>query len=239
MRLPLAQAPELYHLPALHEPCSALSHLLGAVLFAYLGALLLRRARRHAGRQVFLGVYAVACVALFSLSGTYHMVERGSAAHRVLGRLDHAAIFVLIAGTFTPAHGLLFRGPLRWGPLALVWCAAGIGIALRAVYYDELTDGLGLTCYLVLGWLGAVSAYLLARRHGPAFVRPLLAGGLAYTAGGVAEFLRWGVLVPGVVHAHEVCHMAVLAGALCHWRFVWQFAEGMPPCPRPGLTAVL
>jgi channel protein (hemolysin III family) len=199
------------------------------VLFLYLGLLLVRRGQGDRARQLYLGVYAVACVLLFSLSGTYHMLPRSGTAHQVLGRLDYGAIFVLIAGTFTPAHGLLFRGLWRWGPLLLVWSAALTGIVLRAVFYDELSDGLSLTCYLALGWLGALSAYLLARRHGLAFVWPLLLGGLAYTVGGAVEYLRWGSLIPGVVHPHEICHVLVLIGALCHWRFVWQFAQSPTP----------
>src|SRR5687767_2832187 len=112
--------PDLHHLPGFHEPFSAISHLLAAALFAWLGFLLLLRGRGDPLRQFFLGVYAGSCVVLFSLSGVYHQMERGGTAHRVLERLDHGAIFVLIAGTFTPVHGILFRGPLRWGPLVLI-----------------------------------------------------------------------------------------------------------------------
>src|SRR5688572_19241218 len=112
---------ELYHLPGFHEPFSAISHLLGAVLFAWLGALLLRRGRGDTERMIYLGVYAFSCVVLFSMSGVYHQMVPGGTAHRVMERLDHGAIFVLIAGTLTAVHGLLFTGPLRWGPLAFVW----------------------------------------------------------------------------------------------------------------------
>jgi channel protein (hemolysin III family) len=224
--------PELRHLPGFYEPLSAASHLLGAAVFLVLGLFLLRRGRGDPARLAFLGVYAGSCVLLFSMSGVYHMMSRGGPAHRVLGRLDHSAIFVLIAGTFTPAHGLLFRGWLRWGPLALVWAAAAAGVTLKTVFFDETAEWLGLSLYLTLGWLGAGTAVLLARRFGFAFIRPLLSGGLAYTAGGLMEFLGWPVLLPGVVHAHEVFHLAVLAGAFCHWRFIWQFATGAVPAPE-------
>ena len=229
-----AGAPPLYHLPGFHEPVSAVSHLLGAALFLLLGLALLRRGRGDRTRLAFLGAYAGSCVLLFALSGTYHMMVRGGAASRVLARLDHGAIFVLIAGTFTPAHGLLFRGWLRWAPLALMWAAAAAGVALKTVFFDELAEWLGLSSYLALGWLGAASALLMARRYGFRLITPLLYGGLAYTAGGLLEFLRWPVLVPGVVHAHELFHLAVLAGALCHWRFVWRLAAGWAPPPRPA-----
>ena len=105
MNSALGQISELHRLPCFHEPFSAASHLLGAVVFVALGYRLLRRGRGDRARLLFLGVYAASCVLLLSVSGVYHMTARGGPAHRVMERLDHSAIFVLIAGTFTPAHG--------------------------------------------------------------------------------------------------------------------------------------
>jgi channel protein (hemolysin III family) len=204
---------------------------------------LLWRGRGHLGRLVCLGVYAGACVLLFTMSAGYHMAVRGGTAHRIFERLDHAAIFVLIAGTFTPAHGLLYRGWARWGPLLLVWTTAAAGIALKTAYFDRLTEGLGLSCYMGLGWVGFVSALGLWRRYGFSFVLPLLLGGVAYSVGAVMEFHGWLVVIPGVVHPHEVFHVAVLHGAVCHWVFVWQFATGgvrwQSPYPFARPTAVM
>jgi channel protein (hemolysin III family) len=217
---------ELYHLPGFHEPFSVITHLLGAVLFLILGVRLLRRGRGDRARVAFLGIYAASCVLLFSMSGVYHMMVRGGGAHRVLERLDHGAIFVLIAGTFTPTLGILFRGWLRWGQLVLIWAAAITGITLKTIFFDDLVEWLGLSFYLTLGWFGGVSAVFLARRYGFAFIKPLLWGGIAYSLGGVVDFLRWPTLVPRVVQAHEVFHLAVIVGAVFHWRFIWQFASG-------------
>jgi channel protein (hemolysin III family) len=222
---------ELYHLPGFHEPFSAISHLLGAVAFLGLGFLLLRRGRGDRARLAFLGTYAASCVVLLSLSGVYHMMVRGGTAHRVLGRLDHGAIFVLIAGTFTPVHGLLFRGRLRWGPLLLIWAATAAGITVKTIFYEDLAEWLGVLFYLALGWLGALSAALLGWRYGFPFIRPLLWGGGAYTAGAALDALGGPVLIPGVVHAHEAFHLAVLAGAWFHWSFVWRFASGRVNVP--------
>jgi channel protein (hemolysin III family) len=220
---------ELYHLPGFHEPFSAVSHLVGAVIFVVLGALLLRRGRGDRGRLVFLGVYACSCVLLFSMSGVYHMMVRRGTAHQVFERLDHGAIFILIAGTFTPALGLLFHGWLRWGPLLLIWAAAVTGITLKTIFFENLAEWLGLSFYLSLGWFGIFSTILLTRRYGFGFVKPLLLGGLVYTCGGIMEFLGWPMILPGIIHPHELFHLAVLAGAILHWRFVWQFAKGDTP----------
>lgn len=223
-------APPLQHLPGFHEPFSAMSHLLGAAVFLALGSWLLVRGRRNPAGLIYLAIYALSVVLLLSMSGVYHMLQRGSAGHRVLERLDHSAIFVLIAGSFTPALGILFHGWPRWVGLFLIWAAAGAGIALKTIFFDDVSEWLGLTLYLAMGWCGIFVAIALARRYGFNFVKPLLIGGVAYSIGALFEFLQWFTLVPGVIHAHEMFHVAVLMGAFWHWLFIWQFAAG----PRPA-----
>ncbi|MHC4093297.1 MAG: hemolysin III family protein, partial [Planctomycetota bacterium] len=88
--------------------------------------------------------------------------------------------------------------------------------------------------YLTLGWFGGVSAVFLVRRYGFDFIKPLLWGGIAYSIGGVADFLRWPTVVPRVVEGHEVFHVAVLVGAVYHWLFIWQFADGEVQAPAPA-----
>lgn len=222
MTNPAEGAGELYHLPGFYDPFSAISHLAGAALFLFLGALLLRRGRGDALRLAFLALYAISCVFLFSMSGLYHMMVGGGIARAIMARLDHAAIFVMIAASFTPVHGLLFRGWLRWVPLAFVWAAAVTAITLKTIFFDDLAEWIGLTLYLTLGWLGVFSGALIAHRRGLAFVTPLFWGGVAYSVGGVMDFFDRPVLVSGVVRAHEVFHLAVLVGACLHYAFIWQ-----------------
>lgn len=222
-------AGELYHLPGLYEPFSAVSHLVGAGLFVLLGVLLLRRGRGDARRTAYLGVYAAACVLLFSMSALFHMTVEGGTAHRIAERLDHAAIFVLIAASFTPGLGLLFDGPARRWPLALLWGAALAGVAVKTVYFESVPRWLGLALYLGLGWVGALPTIALWRRYGFGFVAPLIWGGVAYSVGGAMNLAGWPKPVPGVIHAHEVFHLTVIAGALFHWRFIWSFADGRVP----------
>lgn len=216
--------PELHHLPGFFEPFSAISHLAGAIIFVVLGTMLMWRGRGNPWQLFLYGVYAFACVFLLSMSGVYHMMPRDGTARMVMARLDHGAIFVLIAGTFTPVHGLLFHGWLRWGTLLFIWAAAITGITLKTIFFSDMAGWLGVTIYLSLGWVGFFSVMLLARGFGLAYVRPLILGGLAYTAGAAMEFLGCPVLLPGVIHAHEVFHLFVLAGALLHWRFIWRMA---------------
>jgi hemolysin III len=219
-------AAALEHLPGFYDPFSSISHLFGAAMFLYLGSLLLRRGRGDRHRLIYLGVYVASGVILMSMSGVYHMMVRGWNARDVMARLDHGAIFLLIVGTYTPVHGILFHGWQRWGPLVVMWSAAIVGITLKTIFFNDLPQWLGLTFYLALGWVGSISAIVLARRYGFAFIKPLLYGGLAYSIGGILDGAGWPVLIPGVVQPHEVFHLAVLVGAFFNYLFIWQFATG-------------
>src|SRR5687767_13132626 len=99
-------------IPGFGDPVSSLTHLAAAVVFAILSGFLVARGRGDAGRAASLAVFAFSCVLLLSMSGVYHLLTPDTAARAVLMRLDHAAIFVLIAGSFTPIHVILLRN--RW-----------------------------------------------------------------------------------------------------------------------------
>jgi channel protein (hemolysin III family) len=212
---------ETYPIPGFSEPVSSLTHLLSAGVFAVPGFFLLRKGRGSASRMFALGVFVFTCIFLLSMSGVYHLLEAGGAGHRVLQRLDHAAIFALIAGSFTPIHWVLFRGWARWGVLALIWSLAITGLTLKVIFFDSIPEWLGLSFFLGLGWIGLASGIVLWRRYGFSLVRPLVYSGLCYTAGGVLEFLRTPVLIPGVLGPHELLHIAVLAGIGFHFRFLF------------------
>lgn len=227
-------------IPGFTEPVSSLTHLLGAGVFVILGGALLQRGRGDTLRMTSLTVYVLSCILLLAMSGVYHLLALEGTARAVLGRLDHAAIFVFIAGTFTPVHVILFRGWGRWGMLVLIWTAAITGVTLKSVFFADLSEWLGLAFYLVMGWLGVFSCLVLWRRYGIGYISLLIWGGVAYTAGGLADFLRWPVPVAGIIGSHEIFHLAVLLGISLHWTFVWRIARGEVPGPEaswPGTPA--
>jgi channel protein (hemolysin III family) len=155
-------------------------------------------------------------------------------------RLDHAAIFGLIAGTATPVYTLFFRGPQRWAALLLVWIVAVSGITLKTIFFADVPEGLGVALYLGFGWAGLYAGTLLGRRYGMGFIAPLAWGAAAYTIGALLEFLRWPTLLAGVIGPHELFHLFVLAGLGCHWHFVWRCAAGNGPVSsRSGVNDVV
>ena len=108
-----AALPAIYPIPGFAEPVSSLTHLLGAAVFAVLGIFMIRKGCGHAGRAVALAVFVVSVVFMFSMSGVYHLLTPGTTGRAVLQRLDHAGIFLLIAGSFTAAHAILVCGHLQ------------------------------------------------------------------------------------------------------------------------------
>ncbi|MGH7171077.1 MAG: PAQR family membrane homeostasis protein TrhA [Gemmataceae bacterium] len=214
----------IYSIPGFSEPVSSLTHLGGAAVFALLSIGLLRRGWGNTGRVAALAVFAFTSVFLLAVSGVYHLLTPGYLGWMVMRRLDHAAIFGLIAGTFTPVYAILFHGVERWATLVFVWSVAAAGITLKTIFFANVPQGLGIAVYLGFGWVGLYSGTLLALRHGIRFIVPLACGGAAYTAGAILEFLQWPNPLAGIIGPHELFHLFVLAGVGCHWRFMWNFA---------------
>ncbi|RIK84425.1 MAG: DNA-binding protein [Planctomycetota bacterium] len=222
---------QIVSIPGFNEPFSSLSHYLGAVVFVALGGLLIRRGRGDRLRVTALVLYVATLLFMLMMSGTFHLVRRGTPMHEIAGRLDYASIYLLIAGTFTPPHAILFRGWARWGTLALIWTIAIVGVALKMTYYQQFTHTISVAVYIAMGWIGVFGGALAWRRFGLDFVKPLFGGGLAYTIGALFEVRgTYLPLWPGVVENHEIWHVAVLVGAALHWAFIYQFADGsLPP----------
>jgi channel protein (hemolysin III family) len=213
--------PELAPIPGFTDPLSALSHLIGAVVYAVLGIGLVRHGvdRRQ---RISLTIFAVACVSLLGLSGTFHLLPHGP-SRAVLQRLDHAAIFVLIAATFTPIHTVLFHGARRWGILLIVWSGATFGLVHKLVYFDQIPEWLSVGSYLALGWLGGVTIVWLWQARS-SHLALILRGAVWYTGGAIIELSDSVTPIPGVMRSHELFHIAVLGGIGCHWRAITNIA---------------
>jgi channel protein (hemolysin III family) len=217
-------------IPGFADPFSSMSHLLGAVLFTVFSVFLLRRGCGDSLRMASLVVFCFGTVFLLGSSGVTHLLAREGTAHSVMRRIDHAAIFALIACSFTPMHIILFQGRQRWIVLILVWVIAIFGITIKTLYFDEISPAVGTAIYIGMGWIGLASWLLVAKEYGFLFARPIMWGGFAYTIGGVLDSLHWPVLISGVVQWHEVFHVAVLIGLACHWAFIFTIANR--PLPR-------
>jgi hemolysin III len=183
-------------------------HALG-VSFALAGASLLTLfAMRHAesGRALAVAVYGVALMGTFIASACYHMTP-WEQARPTLRRIDHAAIFLKIAGTCTPLAALV-GGAFAWAVLAVIWVVALFGAVSRVFFWREPGWG-GLALYLGLGWLGVLLIYpLAATLPPPALLLTVIGGGL-YTLGVV--FFAW----ESLKFSNAIWHAFVLAASGC------------------------
>jgi hemolysin III len=200
------------------EIANSLSH--GVALLAAVTAVpFLIAAARHLGIAgvVGAGVFAATMVLLYSTSTLYHALPAGR-AKRVVMKIDHGAIYVFIAGSYTPFALGAVSGPWGWALFGLVWSFAVLGATLKA--FDRLSHTwLSTGLYLVMGWLVLIAAVPLVERVPIQSVEWLVAGGLAYTAG-VAFFM----LDSRLRYAHAVWHGFVAAGTGCHFLAVLNFA---------------
>jgi hemolysin III len=173
--------------------------------------------------SVAAAVYATSVSALFGTSALYHRVTWTPPARRRLRRLDHAMIFLLIAGTYTPVGLLVLQGTLATVVLVVVWGGALAGIALQLAW-ARAPRWLGGTVYLALGWVAVVAMPQLFARLGVVGGLLLVAGGLVYSAGAAVFALRRPDPVPAVFGYHEVFHLLVIAGVTAHFLAISLFA---------------
>jgi hemolysin III len=173
--------------------------------------------------SVAAAVYAVSVTALFGVSALYHRVTWTPPARRRMRRLDHAMIFLLIAGTYTPVGLLVLHGTLGTVVLAVVWGGALAGIALELAWTGA-PRWLGGTVYLALGWVAIVAMPQLFVRLGVTGGLLIVAGGLVYSAGAAVYALRRPDPVPAVLGYHEVFHLLVIAGVAAHFLAISLFA---------------
>jgi hemolysin III len=198
------------------EPVSGLLHLGGAV--ASLGGLtyLASLSWNWSARLVSIVVYGASLVLLFLSSTVYHLTRARPAVINVLRKLDHSAIYVLIAGTYTPFCLLAFHGFFRWGLLILIWGIALTGIVMK-IRLGRLPRWVNAGVYVLMGWLCALAAPQMASALSAETLTWLVVGGVVYTLGAVVYATKIFNFFPGKFGFHEIWHMFVLAGALAHF----------------------
>lgn len=205
-----------YRPPHLETPAeelaSVITHGLAAIAAAvlFVGVITRAVAERDAWRVASAVVYALGMVALFAISAIYHAHPVDHAHKRRWRSADHAAIYLLIAATYTPVLLVAVRGPWGWGLFAFLWIAAVVGVWLKVTAVDRNAVWSTLT-YVLMGWAGVVAIRPLYLALGPVGFAWILAGGLLYTVG--VAFYAWDRLP----FNHAIWHCFVAAASACHF----------------------
>jgi len=204
------------------ELLNALTHGsgLGASLLGF--PLLLLVATRSGDPRQIIGcaVFAVTLVLLYAASTLYHALPVSPAKH-TLRLLDHIAIYLLIAGTYTPFALGVLRGTWGWALLTLIWTLAAVGIFSK-IHLGHRYPRISTAMYLGMGWLVIFAIRPLAAALPRAGLTWLIAGGLCYTAGVVFYVQDWRR------YRHAIWHLFVLTGSACHYAAVLQYATRAP-----------
>lgn len=194
------------------EIANAVSHGLGALLALAALPILVWHAAQHGAAADVVGaaVFAASAILLYLASTLYHALPAG-AGKRWFARLDHAAIYVFIAGSYTPFTLGVLAGGWGWTLFGIVWAMAALGVVLKL--RDRLRHPWASTAlYVAMGWVALIAAVPLQERLGASGLAWLVAGGLSYTLGAVAYLLD-----DRVRYAHFVWHLFVLGGSACHF----------------------
>jgi hemolysin III len=199
------------------ERFNAVSHLFGAALALAGGALLVvvSSLKGDPWRIVGVSIYGTTLLALYLVSTLYHSLR--GCAKDVFRKLDHIAIYLLIAGTYTPFTLVTLNGPWGWGLLGTIWGLALLGI-VQELWLARGARVLSVVIYVAMGWLALIAIGPLTERLPPAGLAWLIAGGAFYT-GGIVFF----ALDRRLRHAHGVWHLFVLTGSASHYFVILRY----------------
>jgi hemolysin III len=204
------------------EPFCGLSHLFGAALSVAGLVVLLVVTSGRPWHVTGVAIYGASLILLYVASTLCHSVRCSETSAKRLDRFDHAAIFLLIAGTYTPLCLVTLRGPWGWTILAVEWALAVVGIVL-VVLGQVRAQWPRVAVYLAMGWIAMVAVVPLVQLLPGWAIFWMLAGGVLYTLGAILYAMDWPHLWPGKFHAHDLWHVLVLAASACHFVMILRF----------------
>ena len=212
----------------IREPGSAITHFIAMMMAVFAAVPLLVKAGVQSGQENFLAmaIFMGSMILLYGASATYHSVDLTGKSLRVFRKLDHMMIFVLIAGSYTPVCLIVLGGKLGYTLLALVWGIAAVGMIVKACWIT-CPKWFSSVIYIAMGWLCVLAMVPLVQTLPTAAFIWLVAGGVIYTIGGVIYALKLPLFNAKHQYfgSHEIFHVFVMAGSLCHYVTMFYIAK--------------
>ena len=208
------------------DPGSAITHFIGMLMAVFAAVPLIIKATHEPSPiyVVSIAIYAASLILLYAASTTYHTFDRSEKVNTILKKIDHMMISVLIAGSYTPICLLVLGGRLGIILLAIVWSIAIAGILIKA-FWVYCPKWVSSVLYIGMGWTCVLAFTQLLNSMSPAAFGWLLAGGLIYTAGGIIYALKLPIF--NMKHkdfgSHEIFHLFVVGGSICHFVVMYAF----------------
>lgn len=208
------------------RPGSALTHGVG-IVFALLALGVLRQMTMHMGTVTItaVSVYAVSMLCLYTASTVYHSLHTGIKGRLFLRKLDHVMIYMLIAGTYTPICLIPLGGTLVGKVmLVVIWAMAILG-SLFTLFWISMPRGLTAVIYMVMGWTAIFSLSTIRAALSTQCFALLLMGGVLYSVGGVLYALKWPGRNNRYFGCHEIFHVFIVLGSICHFLMIYQLVK--------------
>jgi len=210
----------------IREPGSALTHFIAMMMAVFASMPLLLKAGLTSGTRnmAAMTVFMISMILLYGASTMYHSVNLTGAKLKFFKKLDHMMIFVLIAGTYTPVCLIILGGRTGYSLLALVWTIAAVGILIKAVWVT-CPKWFSSLIYIAMGWVCIPVFVPLWNALPKAAFLWLLVGGIIYTIGGVIYALKLPFFNARHKHfgSHEIFHLFVMGGSVCHFIFMYLY----------------
>ncbi len=208
----------------LRDPISGLTHLFAAFA-ALIGTWVLLGFERgntaSVGfqKEISILVYGLSLILMFSASAAYHLIQAGPEITLRLRKLDHSAIYLLIAGSYTPICLYFFGGFWRWGLLGIIWSLALVGVIVK-LYVIHAPRWVTAGIYLIMGWLSVLAVQEMLKTMPVGAIVWLVLGGLFFSLGAVIYIRKTPDFYPGVFGFHEIWHIFVILGCTSHFILV-------------------
>jgi hemolysin III len=196
------------------------SHLLGAVASLAGYVILLCNSSGSMTKIVLSSIYSLCAVLLFTCSAIYHGQKAGEDEQSTWRRLDHIAIFFMIAGTYTPISYIYLDGWWRWSIIGAQWLLVILGLVFKLVYLRS-PRWLNSVIYVLMGWMLLIPLNHLLAAMPLSSILLLFGGGIAYTLGAVFYAIKKPNPFPGIFAFHEIFHLLVLVGAALHYLVIY------------------
>lgn len=206
------------------EPVSSLTHLVGAIL-SLIGLILLIKYSLDTSNvynTIILTIFGISSILLYTASSTYHKCLSSEKAIKILRRVDHSMIYVLIAGTYTPICLIALKGKLGTVLFLSIWLLAFIGILLKIVWFNA-PRWLYTGFYILMGWISIFVIVPIIKAVSLGGFMWLLAGGLFYTIGGVIYATKRPKINLKFFGFHEIFHIFIMLGSLCHYILMFKY----------------
>ena len=214
------------HNKHLKDPGSAITHFIGMLMAIFAAVPLLIKAAREPDHiyLISLTIYALSLILLYAACTTYHTFDLSEKANTILKKIDHMMIFILIAGSYTPICLITLKGRTGVILLSLVWGIALVGIILKA-FWVFCPKWVSSILYIGMGWTCVLAFTQILNALSPAAFGWLLAGGIIYTIGGIIYALKLPIFNNRHKNfgSHEIFHLFVMGGSMCHFIVMYAF----------------